>query len=520
MTSTAGSGLAAAGDRLLVLQLVRVLGAAAILVVPALTGDARVGLVPLALGYLLVIGAIELLRRQRPERAATLLSGTVLVDGVVVSLAIAMTGGYRSPLLFLVFLDVMAVTVLASYRTGLKLAIWCALLLLLAHAAAAADLVSLQSNVSDRVAIVSAATFLLFAFAAAAFSTVNERALRHSRAQLETLVALGTELEHATRFDEVMETMVRHSCARLGFSRAAVLVRRGDRWRGVVDNGTTVTLVALPDHGAPLVWEAWERAEPMLVRTLDDDVLDFVLPGARNAIVAPVVADDDAIGVAVGEWGGGSDARMPALTVQAFAQSASHTALALHNAALLEEVERLATRDGLTGLANRRLFEESLDRETARAQRLGTPLSLLILDIDHFKQINDSYGHPAGDRVLREMGEAIGASTKSFDVAARYGGDEFVVLLPDCNASDAVGVADRVRGEIAQRVHDVPVTVSAGAATLPDNAIDAERLVAAADSALYEAKHNGRDRTAASTREGGPGAIERVRWRAPLARGA
>src|SRR3954470_6355699 len=138
MTSSAGSGLAAAGDRLLVLQLVRVLGAAAILVVPAVTGDARVGLVPLALGYLLVIGAIELLRRQRPERAAMLLSGTVLVDGVVVSMAIAMTGGYRSPLLFLVFLDVMAVTVLASYRTGLKLAIWCALLLLLAHAAAGA----------------------------------------------------------------------------------------------------------------------------------------------------------------------------------------------------------------------------------------------------------------------------------------------------------------------------------------------------------------------------------------------
>ena len=85
----------------------------------------------------------------------------MLVDGVVVAIAIAMTGGYRSPLLFLVFLDVMAVTVLASYRTGLKLAIWCALLLLLAHAAAAAEIVTLRADVSDRVALVSAATFLL-----------------------------------------------------------------------------------------------------------------------------------------------------------------------------------------------------------------------------------------------------------------------------------------------------------------------------------------------------------------------
>jgi diguanylate cyclase (GGDEF)-like protein len=516
----AARSLPEAGERLLVLQLVRVLGAVAILAVPALVGDPRLALVPLALGYLLVTGAIELFRRRRPERAAALLSGTVLVDGVVVAIAIAMTGGYRSPLLFLVFLDVMAVTVLASYRTGLKLAIWCALLLLLAHAAAAADFVSIEAEVSGRVAVVSAATFLLFAFAAAAFSTVNERALRHSRAQLETLVALGTELEHATRIDEVMETMVRHSCARLGFARAAVLVRRGDRWRGVVDNGTTVTLVAMPDHHAPLVWETWERAEPMLVRTIDDDVLDFALPGAHNVIVAPVVAEDDAIGVAVGEWGGDDDARMPGLTVQAFAQSAAHTALALHNAALLEEVERLATRDGLTGLANRRLLEESLERESARGRRLGTPLSLLILDVDHFKQINDSYGHPVGDRVLREMGEAISASTKAFDVAARYGGDEFVVLLPDCNAHDAVGVADRVRAEIVERIHDVPVTVSAGVATMPDNAIDADRLVAAADGALYEAKRSGRDRTAASTRQGGPAVVDRVRWRTSLARGA
>ena len=103
------------------------------------------------------------------------------------------------------------------------------------------------------------------------------------------------------------------------------------------------------------------------------------------------------------------------------------------------------------------------------------------------------------------MGEAIGASTKAFDVAARYGGDEFVVLLPGCNASDAVGVADRVRAEIAQRVSDVPVTVSAGVATMPDNATDAERLVAAADGALYEAKRTRPRPHRASIRAAGRG---------------
>src|SRR5262245_64211541 len=116
-----------------------------------------------------------------PERADAIVSWTVLVDGAAIALAVALTGGYRSPLLFLVFLDVMAVTLVASYRTGLKLAVWCALLLLLAHAAADAGVVEGTNVLDDRVAVVSAAAFLLFAICAALFSAVNERALRSSR---------------------------------------------------------------------------------------------------------------------------------------------------------------------------------------------------------------------------------------------------------------------------------------------------------------------------------------------------
>ena len=130
------------------------------------------------------------------------------------------------------------------------------------------------------------------------------------------------------------------------------------------------------------------------------------------------------------EWGGRDDEQIPMLTVRALAQAGMHTASALHTAALLDEVERLATRDSLTGIANRRLFDESLGREASRAQRLRTSLSLIVFDIDHFKQINDAYGHLTGDAVLRSVAESIVASTKSFDLAARYGGDEFVLLLP------------------------------------------------------------------------------------------
>jgi len=178
-------------DRLLVLQFVRLLIVAALLVVPAAAGTAIGAPVAIALVYLVFVAAVEVARRLAPHRMAELMSWTVLVDGAAVSLAVAVTGGYHSPLLFLVFLDVMAVTLVASYRTGLKLALWCALLLLLAHAAADAGIIQEHGVVDDRIAVVSAATFLLFALSAALFSAVNERALRHSRSQLELLVELG-----------------------------------------------------------------------------------------------------------------------------------------------------------------------------------------------------------------------------------------------------------------------------------------------------------------------------------------
>ena len=127
-------------------------------------------------------------------------------------------------------------------------------------------------------------------------------------------------------------------------------------------------------------------------------------------------------------------------------------------------------------------------------------MSLFVLDVDHFKQVNDEFGHPAGDRVLRQVADALVASTKDFDVVARYGGDEFVVLLPQCGCDDAVGVAERVRAAVRGAVDAAPVTISIGLATLPANAVDAERLLAAADSALYEAKRTGRDRIATSRR--------------------
>ena len=298
------------------------------------------------------------------------------------------------------------------------------------------------------------------------------------------------------------------------------MVQSGPAWEGVRDDGTIEVHFQVSDQPAPLVDEAWSSGAPMLVRAVDDDLLDLVFPGSRNVVVTPITADGEHLGVAVGEWGGGNDARIPTSTVRALAQASMHAALAFRTARLLGENERLATRDSLTGLANRRLFDESLQREVARAQRLSTPLSLLVFDVDHFKQVNDTYGHQTGDTVLREVADALVANTKNYDVAARYGGDEFVVLLPGCSRDDALRVAERVRASIARAVGEAPVTISAGVATVPDNATDAERLMAAADSALYDAKRTGRDRVAGSGRNIEVVPPAPLRSTAPLARGA
>ncbi len=163
------------------------------------------------------------------------------------------------------------------------------------------------------------------------------------------------------------------------------------------------------------------------------------------------------------------------------------------------ELERLATTDSLTGLANRRRLFDCLEQEVYRAQRYGTALSLVMFDIDHFKRINDSWGHATGDWVLRRIARETHQLLRKTDQAGRYGGEEFVVLLPETDLSEALLLAQRLRQRISDTAitpeHDapMPVTVSVGVAALaPDET--GEELIHRADQALYRAKQNGRNR--------------------------
>ncbi|MBI5841870.1 MAG: diguanylate cyclase [Chloroflexi bacterium] len=179
---------------------------------------------------------------------------------------------------------------------------------------------------------------------------------------------------------------------------------------------------------------------------------------------------------------------------------AEQIALSLANLKIQESLRRQAIRDPLTGLFNRRYMEETLERELRRAERRRTPLGIIMFDLDHFKKFNDTFGHAAGDIVLREIGAFLQASVRAEDIACRYGGEEFLVILPEASFKDTLKRAEQLRKGIKQlhvRYHDQAlgaVTVSLGVAVFPDHGSTTEAIMRGADDALYHAKQEGRDR--------------------------
>ncbi len=159
------------------------------------------------------------------------------------------------------------------------------------------------------------------------------------------------------------------------------------------------------------------------------------------------------------------------------------------------QLEELATSDGLTGLKNHRHFRDALETGVSLANRQGAPYSLVMLDLDHFKQYNDAFGHPAGDDVLRDLACALREGVRDHDVVARYGGEEFVLLLPMTDADAAMVVGERLRSAIAGRPWPLrPITASLGIATTGPRAATPADLLDLADRALYRSKAAGRDR--------------------------
>ncbi len=225
------------------------------------------------------------------------------------------------------------------------------------------------------------------------------------------------------------------------------------------------------------------------------------MPGASSCI--PLIVGGEVIGsVLLSRPAPYSEAEK-----QRIHESVSQAAPVLANLRSLAVMEIRAATDGLTGLPNKRAVTDALKRTFAQATMTTAPLALLLLDLDHFKQVNDQYGHAEGDQVLASVGAALRSVVRDRDFAGRNGGDEFAVLLPDTDIAAAREIAERVRATIAEVTTpgtDVPVTVSVGVAGYPDHASTPERLEQLADAALYVAKRQGRNQVELASADAGP----------------
>ncbi|HEX74299.1 MAG TPA: diguanylate cyclase [Dehalococcoidia bacterium] len=180
---------------------------------------------------------------------------------------------------------------------------------------------------------------------------------------------------------------------------------------------------------------------------------------------------------------------------------ANQAGILIENAQLYAQATIRANTDGLSGLYNHRYFHKCLEQEVARGSRFGSIFSLIMLDVDLFKSYNDTYGHLAGDQVLRKIGSYIKGSIRTVDMAFRYGGEEFTIILPEAQIDDAYTVAERIRKIIESNMASsaIPITVSLGIANWPSDGLMQEEVIACADAALYQAKQTGRNRTCLSS---------------------
>jgi diguanylate cyclase (GGDEF)-like protein len=398
------------------------------------------------------------------------------------------------------------VSLLASFRTGLKLAMWHSLLLLAVFHAQEAGVLDpvggsgvAVGDLAYRALLAQAVAYWLVAIATASFGAVNERELRRRRYDLEALGGLAERLERATDPGAVAATLVDAVADDFGFERIAFFGIPGEELELLATRGTAppagAGLAPIRPDGA--LWHTAHSAQPLLVSGFsaeDEPAVDELLPDAGNLVLAPLHADARTVGVLVCEHALKRGSRLERRVVSMLERYGSQAALALANAWLVVRLKRSAATDGLTGVANRRSFDETLPREFARATRSETPLSLVLLDIDRFKLLNDTHGHLAGDDVLREVARSLEREVRLGDTVARYGGEEFVVLLPGLDALHAAEVAERLRAAVAALPLGVGVTVSAGVASCPSHGSDPLGLVRAADRALYASKRDGRDR--------------------------
>jgi diguanylate cyclase (GGDEF)-like protein len=323
--------------------------------------------------------------------------------------------------------------------------------------------------------------------------------------ELRRLLDMSSQLSGSLDPRQVANLIARHIADALGFEEAAISYwdRDGDRVVSLgyhPEEAVTELEPFFDVSGYPETLRVLERQEVAIIDaddpSADRNEVDLLRrDGKRGLLMLPLVAKDQSIGLV--ELFSRSTVRLTDQRLELARTMANEAAMALENARLYEDARNLADHDPLTGFYNHRFVHERLGEEVVRAQRARRPLSLLMLDLDDFKLVNDTFGHLFGDRVLMWTAELIRSTLRGSDIPARYGGDEFAIILPETDHDEARRAAERIleafrsRAFVGEQRGPVPISASIGVATYPEHGRTPTDLIAAADKALYTVKRDG-----------------------------
>lgn len=344
------------------------------------------------------------------------------------------------------------------------------------------------------------------------FSTQASMALEHARLytterrrtkQLEAINAVAKKTTRVLDLDELLTVVCRLLMELFGIDQAAVLLAEGDTLRVRAHEGALTPNLAMGSiltPGTGLAARAMSSGRSVIendVNNVEGYIAGFA--ETQSEMCVPLVIFGEKLGVLALD-----SARKNAFDhddLQPLESVADICAAAIQNAHNFNRMKQLAYVDGLTGIHNRRFFEMRIVEELERAGRFQGRVSVIMVDIDHFKKMNDEFGHLLGDEMLRSVSSILKQQLRKVDMVCRYGGDEFAIVVPETTGESAVRVAEKLRRQI--ETHFFPgvprqVTISCGVADYPAHGITRDEVVAAADSALYQAKQLGRNKVASA----------------------
>ena len=425
---------------------------------------------------------VLLVRGYQPGKQFSL--STMTLDILFATTLVYLSNGFNSPFFLALFLAVITNAV----RFGATASFVSALVVSFLYLFVGGSFTPSNFAVDPNATIGKMFLFLVVALATGYMTRELERERRSAverAAQADSLRELSMNLVGSTDIKDVFVVLTDH----------AVQMTSAERGRLILSSQEGFTVVAAANRSGASIPAAED--EPMDEHQLSQAAItgEAVFAADNKGLVVPIASGDGVTAILSLSQSAGVFTNQDLFAVNALSGG---TAVTLANALRYQRSRQEATTDGLTGLANVREFRRRLEAAFARPDRLGSPISLLLIDFDHFKSVNDELGHQHGDLVLQMGARIVKAAARAQDMVARYGGDELAVMVADTNATGAQRLAyrivDAVHAAAVSTTPDEHLTFSIGVASYPEDAFTASELIAAADQALYLAKREGKNR--------------------------